>query len=101
MSGETPVIPIVVPNEELAALEERLMRKILAKVAPEGVGEGSSKSPPKDGGPDQAIPSTSGASETAICKGPLDFRHLERVARDLAQNSLAPSTKRTYASGQK
>ena len=77
------------------------MRKILAKVAPEGAGEGSSKSPPKDGGPDRAIPSTSGASETAICKGPLDFRHLERVARDLAQNSLAPLTKRTYASGQK
>ena len=31
----------------------------------------------------------------------MDNRHLEQVARDLANNSLAPSTKRVYASGQK
>lgn len=36
-----------------------------------------------------------------ICKRPLDFRHLECVTGDLANNCLAPSTKQVCASGQK
>ena len=39
--------------------------------------------------------------ELVICKRPLDHGHLERLARDLANNSLASSTKHVYASGQK
>ena len=42
-----------------------------------------------------------GTSDPFAGKRNLDLRYLEQVARDLANNSVAPSTKGAYASGWK
>ena len=47
------------------------------------------------------MPGTSGAGRETGTPGTVDIAHLEEVARDLLDASIAPSTARVYATGQR
>ncbi len=51
--------------------------------------------------PSGTLPSADGTNPTSRDRHSLDLQHLEGLARDLINESLAPSTKRVYAAGQR